>query len=80
MRDSEAALRLGKGFGHGGPSAVEEHPVPRLPVAVRINVQNLSLREAFNTIVRASPKAVWIYYETDCNGAKTYIVEVASDY
>lgn len=80
VKDREAALGLKQGLGQGGPTAIPKHPVPRKHVPVSINVQNLSVREAFNKVVRASPKSVWIYRETDCNGAKTFTVEMASGY
>jgi hypothetical protein len=83
VRVREAALGL-KGGTHAGPggggAGVEIHPVPRQPVPVHVNMQNLSLREAFNKTVQAAPKGVWIYRETDCSGAKTFIVQEASDY
>ena len=80
VRKRAAALGLKEGFWQGGPGAVEEHPVPRQPVPVHISLRNVSLRDAFNEVVRTSGKGVlWIYYETDCNGERTYIVEV-SDY
>lgn len=81
VRERQAALGL-KGRIHSGPraEAVEERPAPRQPVPVPINVENISLQEAFNKIVETSPDGVWIYRETDCNGAKTFIVEMASDY
>lgn len=80
VRRHEAALGLKQGFGQGGPSAGEVNPVSRQPVPIEIDVQNLPLRDAFNKIVQGSPKGVWIYHETDCRGAKTFTVEVASDY
>lgn len=67
VREREVALGLKQGLGQGGPSAVEEHPVPKEPVPVHINLQNLSLQGTFNKIVQASPKGVWIYDETDCH-------------
>jgi hypothetical protein len=79
VRRREASLGLKLGMSGGGLSGGEEHPVPRQPMPFQINVQNLSLRDAFNKIVQGAAKGVWIYHETDCNGAKTYIVEVASD-
>jgi hypothetical protein len=82
VREREAALGL-KGGIHAGPGGggggIEIHPVPRKPVPVHVNLQNLSLQEAFNKVVGISPDGGWIYRETDCNGAKTYIVEMASD-
>ena len=76
VRKREAVLGLQQGPGQGGPGAIEKHPVPRQHVPVQIKVQNLSLQEAFNKIVQASPKGVWVYRETDCNGAKTFVVEM----
>jgi hypothetical protein len=79
VRQREAALGLNQGLGQGGPGVAEEHPVPRQPVPVHISVQNLSLRDAFNRIVRISRKTIWIYRQTNCSGNRTYIVETASD-
>ena len=82
VREREPALGL-KGGIHAGPggggAAVEKHPVPRQPVPVHINLQNLSLQAAFNKIVELTPDGVWIYRETHCNGAKTFTVEMESD-
>jgi hypothetical protein len=80
VREREAALGLKLRMGGVGLGVVEKHPVPRQPLPVHINVQNLSLGEAFNKIVAASPKSVWMYQENDCNGPKTYTVEVSSSY
>jgi hypothetical protein len=79
VRAREAALSLKQGYWSGGPGAADEHPVPKQLVPVRITVQNLSLREAFNKIVLVSGRTIWTYHETDCNGSRTYIVGVASD-
>lgn len=80
VREREASLGLKQGMSGGGLFGGEEHPVPRQPVPVEINLRNLSLRDAFNKIVQASPKGVWIYHETDCSGAKTFTVGLTSDY
>jgi hypothetical protein len=78
VRERQAALGL-KGGIHAGPggggAGIKIHPVPRQPVPIHFNLQNVSLREAFNKIVQASSDGVWIYHETDCNGAKTFTVE-----
>ncbi len=76
VRKREAALGIKQGPGQGGPGAIEKHPVPKKPVPVQIDVQNVSLQEAFNKIVQASTKGAWVYRETDCNGAKTFVVEM----
>jgi len=81
VQDRAAALGLKPGLGQGGPGSVEEHPVPKQPVPIHISVRNLSLRDAFNEVVRKSGKGmIWMYYETNCDGNRTYIVETASDY
>jgi hypothetical protein len=78
VQKDKAALGLKDGIHQGHGEAVKEHPVPRQPVPIRIDMQNLSLQDAFNKIVQASPKGVWIYHETDCDGAKTFTVEMTS--
>lgn len=60
--------------------AAKINPVARQPVPIHLDIQNLSLEEAFDKVVSFSPGAVWIYRETDCNGVKTYTVEMRSDY
>jgi hypothetical protein len=79
VREHEADFGLKPGYWSGGPGVYDEHPVPRQPVSVHINLQNLSLQRAFNRIAEKSQKAVWIYHETDCGGNKSYTVEIASD-
>ncbi len=76
VRERAAALSLKPGMSGIGLFAGESHPLPRQSVPVRINIQNLSLQEALNKIVQASPNAAWIYHETDCDRTKTYIVEL----
>lgn len=83
VRERQAALGLESGT-HAGPGGggggLVLHPILRQPVPLHINLQNLSLREAFNKVAGISPNGGWIYRETDCSGAKTFTVEVASDY
>jgi hypothetical protein len=40
-----------------------------------IDCQNVTLKEAFNTIVRAHGRAVWRYKETRCNGKTEYSLD-----
>jgi len=81
VRERQAKLGLESGT-HAGPggrgAGLEINPVPRQPVPVHVSLQNLSLQEAFNKVVGISPDGGWIYRETDCNGAKTFIVEMRS--
>jgi hypothetical protein len=79
VRAREADLDLREGLGQGELGAYEEHPIPRRPVAVHVDVKDLPLRNAINNIVRAMPKAVWIYHEIDCGADKTYGVQVESE-
>jgi len=80
VRLHAAQLDLKLGLGQGGPGIYEEHPVPKAPARFQSDWDNFSLLDGLNRIVRTSPKAVWIYRETDCRNDKTYRVEVASDY
>jgi hypothetical protein len=81
VRNSEAALRLSQGVGQDSSfGGMEINPVARQPVPVHIDIQNVSLQEAFNQVVALSPDAVWTYRETDCNGVKTYTVEMRSSH
>lgn len=85
VQKREAALGLKQVSQFSTLGAIPKHPVGKrhvpVRVPVRVDVENLSLRDAFNKIIGASPKAaVWIYRETDCDGAKTFTVEVASHY
>ena len=70
-RRRTAELGLTPALGQGGPSAVDEHPVPKRPLPIHIWISNVSLRDAFNTLVRTWGHTIWIYRETDCARSKT---------
>ena len=80
VRERQAALGLESGT-HVGPGGggLEINPVPRPPVPVHVNLQNLSLQDAFNKVAGISPDGGWIYRENDCNGARTFIVYAKLD-
>lgn len=81
VRDSEATLGIKQGIGQDNSAGPRDtYPVPSLPVPVNIDLQNLSLQDAFNKVVAFSPNGIWIYRETGCNGAKSFVVEMASGY
>jgi hypothetical protein len=80
VRKREALLGLKQAMSGGGLSGGEAHPIRKPPVPVHFDLRSLTLQEAFNKIVQASPDKMWIYHENDCNGAKTFTVEVASHY
>jgi len=80
VRVRETQLGLKPALRQGGPGVVDEQPVPRRPASIHIHLLNLSLRGAFNKIVRTSSNVIWMYREIDCNGNRTYTVEVTSDH
>jgi hypothetical protein len=80
VRERANTLGLSPGTGYGGLGAADINPVPRQPVPIHVILQNLSLQDAFNKVVGFSPDGVWIYRETECNGAKTFVVEMRSAY
>jgi len=75
-----ASLGLKPGISGIGLWGGEEHPIPKKPVPVHVDLENVSLQDAFNEILLASPKGAWIYHESDCNGEKTFSVEALTDY
>jgi len=66
VRTREASLGLKQVMSGGGLAAGKDHPVPRQPVPIHIDIRNLSLQNAFNEIVKAVPKGTWLYLEKDC--------------
>jgi hypothetical protein len=80
VRNREAALGLTEGPGQVGLFGGESHPAAKKPVPFQVNVQNLMLQDVLNAIAQATPRGVWLYHETDCNGTKTYFVQLTSDY
>lgn len=78
VQERETALGLAPGVGQGGPPSGNQ--IRPAPIAIRIDVQNLTIQDAFNKIVQTSPKGGWFYYETDCNGTKTFTVLATSGY
>jgi hypothetical protein len=53
-----------------GPS-----PIAGKSSSIEVNVQNVSLREALNDLVRAHGRAMWQYREYRCNGDNEFSVE-----
>jgi hypothetical protein len=74
VRQQAAELKLQPGIMQGGPGVVDEHPAPRKPVPIVVNLNDVSLREAFNSVARAYEHTIWTYFERDCDGAKTYVI------
>jgi hypothetical protein len=57
----------------------EESPEPIKAVPIVLSLKNVSLREAFNSVVHAYGNTIWIYVEHECNGGKQYLVTMLRD-
>jgi len=79
VRKREEALGIKEGPGQGGLWGFSENAPPRAILPMHIDVQDISLQEVLNAIVKATPKAIWWYSESHCGGAKKFIVHV-TDY
>jgi hypothetical protein len=79
VRQRAAELKLQPGMMQGGPGVYDEHPAKREPVPIMISLKDVSLREAFNSVVRTYGHTIWIYREHECNGSKTYIMQAETD-
>jgi hypothetical protein len=75
VRQRVAHLRLKSALQQGGPGAYTEHPVPRQAVPIHIKLKNVSLQEAFNSVVKAFGESMWVFVEHECSGEKTYSVD-----
>jgi hypothetical protein len=49
-------------------------PIKSKSASIEIDLQNVSLREALNALVKAHGRAIWQYREYHCNGAKEFSV------
>lgn len=79
VRQREAELNLKAALGQGGPGVVDEHPVPRKPVPIHLGFKDVTLQEAFNSVVRAHGHTMWIYSERHCKEEVIYSVQSTSD-
>lgn len=79
VRQRAAELKLKSGVMTGGPGVYTENPQPRAPVPIRITLKDISLREAFDSVVRTYRHTIWIYVQTECNGEKTYVIGTETD-
>jgi hypothetical protein len=57
----------------------KESPEPIKAVPIVLSLKNVSLREAFNSVVHAYGNTIWIYVEHECNGGKQYLVTMLRD-
>jgi hypothetical protein len=65
----------------GGATAVSNspNPSPRPPRPIDINLQDVSVQDVFNAIVRSHGNGTWLYSEIECNGEKTFTIHGWSD-
>jgi hypothetical protein len=79
VRQRAAELKLKPGIMTGGPGVADEHPELRQPKPIVLNLKEVSLRQALNSVVRVQMHTVWIYDERVCNGDHTYTVRTETD-
>ncbi len=79
IRRRAAELGLTPGIVQGGPGAYDEHPAPKEPLPVRVSLNRVSLRDAFNQVVRSYGHTYWAYSERKCKGSKTFVVTTGAD-
>lgn len=79
VRRRAAELKLKPGMMTGGLGVADEHPELRQPIPIVLNLKEVSLRQAFNSVARAYRHTVWIYGERVCNAEHTYVVRTETD-
>lgn len=63
--------------GAGTPGVAAGGQEQKSPVKIRIS--ELSLRDAFDSVVRSYGHYIWVYTESQCKGKKTYYVGISWD-
>jgi hypothetical protein len=80
VRQRAAELNLKPGLMQGW---LETLPTPgykrRTPTPIRFSLHDVSLQEAFNSVVRVYGHTIWIYDERHCNGERTYAVRTSTE-
>jgi hypothetical protein len=74
IRQRAAELSLKPGLMQGWLEALLKPGYRKVPRPIRVNLYDVSLQEAFNSIVRAYGNWIWVYEERQCNGERTYLV------
>jgi len=64
-----------------GPRTVSiyPNPAPPPPRPIDISLQDVSVQDVFNAIVRSHGRGTWMYSEIECNGEKTFTIHGWSD-
>jgi hypothetical protein len=80
VRQRAVELNLKPGLMQGW---MESLPTPgfeqRTPTPIRFSLHDVSLQEAFNSVVRVYGHTIWIYDERHCNGERTYVVRASAE-
>jgi hypothetical protein len=79
VRHRAAELNLKPGIMTGGLGVADIDPELRKPIPIVLNLKDISLRQAFNSVARAYGHTVWLYHERLCNGEHTYFVRTEND-
>jgi hypothetical protein len=76
VRQGATELKLKLAFQQNGSEAYYPQ---RTPKPVRLSLHDVSLQEAFNSVVRLYGNTIWIYEERQCNGERTYLVRASAE-
>jgi hypothetical protein len=80
VRQRAAELNLKPGLQQGGLEALRRPGYPqKTPRPIRLSLHDVSLQEAFNSVVRIYGNTIWIYEERQCNGERTYLARTSAE-
>jgi len=78
VRRRAAELNLKPGLMQGWLETLRTPGYPeKTPRPIHFSLHNVSLQEAFNSVVRVYGNVIWIYDEHQCNGERTYVVRAS---
>jgi hypothetical protein len=76
VRQRAAELNLKFALQQGWSEAYYPQKSPR---PIRLSLHDVSLQEAFNSVVRVYGNEIWIYEERQCNGERAYSVRTSDE-
>jgi hypothetical protein len=80
IRQRATELNLKPGMRQGGLAHLNPGSDQRTPTPIRLSLHDVSLQEAFNSVVRIYGHTIWMYDERHCNGERTYVVRASKEY
>jgi hypothetical protein len=80
VRQRAAELNLKPGMRQGGLAHLNPGSDQRVPTPIRLSLHDVSLQEAFNSVVRVYGHTIWMYDERHCNGERTYVARASKEY